>query len=374
MQRWCGSTTKITIVAPLGGRLPCFVRMPGWASLFTFLLALLCQRVVGWTPPTALATTRHATRLYLFYKAPPSPAAAAPLGVSSLPDEIAQDWMAGDISFPCSFPVQMTKKQNLFSNKASSNQQQQMNGRLTIRPLQWKDLDNITNMCVREYSTYSTPSLSPSFTSPPMNLKTAWNSFGQWVDQASLGPYVRLSMILKLWFEQGGDASTIPNDHVVLVASLTENIDKGDDASQPVERLVGMVEISRQPPMPERNPPAIPIPLWIKEAYSRTVQKQSTQGWITNLLIVPEYRGRGWAKVLVLACEGVARHWPVTSSIHLHCDASYRVAQKLYRSMGYQTTATSLDDYAWMSNNDKCESSIYVIDGVPLLYMSKPLD
>lgn len=316
----------------------------------------------AWTIPTVYhqsprsATRRHtneeagrqrqsATGLNLFYLPPPASVSATTRFF--VPETVERDWSNGVVDFPYTFLVNAGKKPTFTSTRPAPN------ATLTIRLMQWKDLEAITEMCVREYSTYS--SLEPSSTI------SFWVAFSNWVDQASLGPYVSLSMVLKLILDYS--PPKLPADHAVLVASLVE------PGKREKERLVGMIEVSRQPPIPDRNPPALPVPLLLKEVYSRIVRNQPTQGWITNLLIVPEYRGRGWAKALVMAGEGVARCW-CTSAINLHCDASYNVPQKLYRSLGYRPKSSS-SDYSWMSNIDFCQSSVYVIQGVPLLYMCK---
>ena len=299
-------------------------------------------------------TTTTSTSLHLFYK--PPPASVATTRRLFLPESVEKDWNDGMVDFPYTFPVAVGKQQVFSTSRPAEN-----NATLTIRLMEWKDLDQITKICVREYSAYTVPAMEP---------RSMWDQVTNSLDQATLGPYVKLSMILKLLMDYSTPNKSVPEDHAVVVASLCD-IGRGGDKD---EKLVGMVEVSRQPPLPDRNPPAIPFPLWLKEGYCRSFLKQSTQGWITNLLVVPECRGRGWAKALVMACEGIARRWG-TVSIHLHCDASYRVPQKLYRSLGYQPelATNTASEYSWMSNNDFCQSSIYVIDGVPLLYMCKKL-
>jgi GNAT superfamily N-acetyltransferase len=124
-------------------------------------------------------------------------------------------------------------------------------------------------------------------------------------------------------------------------------------------------------------------------------EDQSLQGWITNLLVAPEHRARGYSKWLVTACEVVAtqqqqeqhpaRNWNCTS-IHLHCDAhprDGRVAQNLYRSMGYrelqqpppQSRKQKQELFTWANNSAATtqSSSVFVIDDVPLLYLYKNL-
>ena len=128
-------------------------------------------------------------------------------------------------------------------------------------------------------------------------------------------------------------------------------------------------------------------------------------GWITNLLVAPEYRRRGYAQALVLAAENLAlQRWRLTS-MHLHCDADQATglsAQRLYmEQLGYGTIrnndgkqqqakerennnnnngagSSSSEDYSWMNNNNNmgpanCDSSVFVIQGIPLLYLFKDL-
>jgi len=321
---------------------------------------------------------KHSTCLHLFFKSP-APSAASSTTKFVIPESVGEDWLHGVVDFPYTFTVD-TGRKSTFTNQHFAPFRS--NTTLTIRLMQWQDLAAIVDMCVQEYSTYGTPGKQSA-------------SLGDKLDQVVLGLYVALSMILKLLMNYSLSSKVLPNDHAILVASLMmgeeSSADTGssgsydDDISNSRECLVGMVEVSRQPPLPERNPPAIPIPLWWKELYSNTVCKQHTQGWITNLLIVPEYRGRGWARALVMACEGLARRWK-TSTINLHCDALYRTPQKLYQSLGYQpdsssssssSTTTTLSrassDYSWIPNSEVCRSSIYIIEGVPLLYLCKKL-
>lgn len=326
-------------------------------------LASVSNAWIGRASSSSFVCSRHprsrqrlepsTTQLHLFYRSP-----AVNVATSRrlfLPENVEKDWSDGTVEFPYTFTVAVGK-QPVFTTLAPAK-----NGTLTIRLMDWKDLNAITDICVREYSTYSVSSaFEPS--RPP------WIKFTDWLDQITLGPYVKLSMILKIMMDYSSASPKLPKDHVVLVASLCES-GNGHE-----EQIVGMVEVSRQPPLPKRNPPAIPFPLWLKEGYCRIFLQRATQGWITNLLVVPEYRGRGWAKALVMACEGIARSWS-TTSIHLHCDASYRVPQTLYRSLGYEPESSSMSsEFSWISNNDDCcQSSIYIVDGVPLLYMCKNL-
>jgi ribosomal protein S18 acetylase RimI-like enzyme len=207
---------------------------------------------------------------------------------------------------------------------------------LSVRTIRSQDIQTIVEMCVQEYG--SGPASFPL--DSPLLL-------GDWIDREGLRLLVDWTTRLKV--------AHPPNDHAIIVSSINDQI-------------IGMVEVSLQPVIPERNPPPYPIPLYLKRAFAR-VTNNSLQGWITNLLIVPEYRGQGHSKILVAACEGVAASWRCTS-IHLHCDADQtagQIAQKLYTGMGYQTLRN--EKFSWMD----ATSSVFSVQGVPLLYLRKDL-
>lgn len=142
------------------------------------------------------------------------------------------------------------------------------------------------------------------------------------------------------------------------------------------DRVVGMVELSLQPPEFDKNPPAFPIPRWIKEGYSNAKNLGPLQGWVTNLLIAPTCRGIGYSKILMKATEGIARAWGC-KYIYLHADAdirSGRVPQKLYESLGYEVVSGGCgnDDFTW-AGLDRL-SAIRMVDGAALLCFSKRLE
>lgn len=212
---------------------------------------------------------------------------------------------------------------------------------LTIRTLQMADVETISEMCVQEYSTGRA-------TFPLDNILL----IGDWIDRHGLRILVDVTSRIKV------DVS--PKDHAILVACINETI-------------VGMVEVSRQPVIPDRNPEPFPMPLVVKRAYAAAVTGSALQGWITNLLIVPEHRGGGYSKVMVAACERVASSWECTS-MHLHCDADEndgRISQALYRGLGYQTLRETADAFSWM--NGALPASVFAVQGVPLLYLRKDL-
>jgi GNAT superfamily N-acetyltransferase len=302
-------------------------------------------------------TRRCVPSLHLFFREAKQ---VAGRGVSEL---VLQDLSRADVCFPYSVGLQYDGHEADVLPNSRTTTGRKVDDLLTIRLLEWKDIKTITDICVNEYG--DKPDLNAS------NVLSAefWVNLAEFI---ALRPLVELSMRLKV--SDNTDPNDIPSDHVVLVACLRSSAEE----TAPNDAIVGMVELSRQPVLPQRNPPPLPIPFALK----RLIFDGTLQGWITNLLVVPDCRGRGYAKVLLAACDGVARRWDCRS-ISLHCDAdpdAGRVAQKLYARTGFQPLDDSSGfqpEYSWIapgSTSDvKYQSSVFVIDEVPLLYLQKEL-
>jgi GNAT superfamily N-acetyltransferase len=224
---------------------------------------------------------------------------------------------------------------------------------LTIRQMRAEDLNAVVEMCVREYG------------SGPMDFPL-WNLLllGAWLDRQYLRWLVETSSRVKLLLCDIADKDSVAEDHAILVAAL-------NDDSNVSRIIVGMIEISLQPVVPQRTPPPFPVPLAMKRAVALlSTDVKELVGWITNLLIPPPHRGQGYSKALVVACETVAMSWRC-SSIHLHCDAdpnTGHIPQQLYRRLGYHSPSLSSFDLL-----QKRRPYIVEIEGVPLLYLRKTL-
>lgn len=269
--------------------------------------------------------------------------------IDSIPSNVFSDLSSANISLPYEFETR--------ASSPSPSVPEHDSVRLSIRLLQVNDLPQITDMCVAEYG--SEISLESLLESPTAT------AVGDYLDCLSLRALVDLTMRMKL---TDPTVSTIPSDHAVLVACQNN----GD--------IVGMVEVSRQPPTGDRNPPPIPIPLFLKRLYSLAVGLGETQGWCTNLLVAPVHRGKNYSKVLMAAVEGVARSWQC-ESIHLHADADSvngLIPQRLYINLGYEMLSDDKQNISWMGGSASegpatLSSSVFVIEGVPLLYLQKQL-
>jgi ribosomal protein S18 acetylase RimI-like enzyme len=391
------------------------------------------------------------------------------LGRRLIPPQVLEDLASGAVQFPYTcelFPNFDVPRKSLFwkppppnadesSVRSSSHQQDNKSNKnkvivMTIRLLQHSDIQTVTDICCQEYGVGDVAANLPKTLTTAIQSANAFKALNQLaqdlLDDFVLRLHVEVTMRLKA--VQGPPPSSSisdaqqqppPPDHAVLLLTLSDNhtFQKSHE-----EIVVGMVEVSRQPPIPERNPSAFPAPLIFKQLYCwwwsvsqqqkrqlddimtshrspftssnskkqplthmNTMVMKQPEGWITNVLVAPEFRGQGWAKVLVHACEGVARSWNVPA-IHLHCDAngvSGRVAQQLYTSMGYNDEASSCivngnenesslsstsSEFDWIklaaqseaaakgfttTEPVMCSSSVYVIEGIPLLYLKKNL-
>ena len=190
-----------------------------------------------------------------------------------------------------------------------------------------------------------------------------------------------------------GTGSNFPDHNVICIVEQIPIITQ--DASQPLsynEQIVGIGEISWQPPNPNRNAPPFVLPYFIKQILAKFSSGagidgevlDAPRGYISNVLVYKNRRGLGYGRVLMAALEGIAKTWGC-NDVRLHVDAdekSGKVAQTLYRKLGYagvpdrgSSKTKSKDDqlgYEWMGPSMASEG-LYMVDGIPLLYMQKSL-
>ena len=242
--------------------------------------------------------------------------------------------------------------------------------KLSIRLMQFKDIDSIITMNVREYG--------------PGPAYFPWSNLAlmeAWIDRQYIRWLVDITCRMKLFNYLMDDNSSFTtstpevNDHAILVGILNDDSELDDERI-----IVGMIEVSLQPLNPQITPSPIPIPIDVKRALaSITTRSSLLVGWITNLLIVPQYRGCGYSKILVAASEHIAKSGWNCTSIHLHCDAdpiSGMVPQKLYTKLGYRSPTPECETTSRMVRlQSNVDSLPYVveIEGVPLLYLYKEI-
>lgn len=342
-----------------------------------------------------------------------------PLLFQNIPRQIYEDLSSKNLKLPFTFelvPLMTSWEVNNNDENVNevncvqttlTNRNKPFTKRITVRTVQMEDVTRIGDMCVREYG-------SGVYTSDHFPIHNINTLAGHWFDRQWLRLLVELTTILKVLPNESQE--NVPNDYAVILVTIENQCSKQDTD----EIIVGMIEVSRQPVIRDIIPTPFPIPLPMKQFYcycrnliSPNTENHELHGWITNLLIVPEHRGNGYSKLLVKACEGIARSWDC-KTINLHCDASSdkvdaQIAQKLYNSLGYRgchneqpmlndstrnewtdgnallpimnTYSTQTDDatssWRWMNNNADhigyCNSDVVFIEGVPLLYLRKEL-
>jgi len=228
-----------------------------------------------------------------------------------------------------------------------------------VRELKEHDLTTIVPMCVDEFGEQVTISdLLKNF--PWQEPLKATTHVQDWWGNFILPYFIFLTFFLKT------NVLRDTQDHALLVATLHKDFDTSPNT-------IGMVELSKQPADPQRNPSAYPMPLWYKEWYCRLKKLPPPNGWVTNLLIAPAFRGQRYSKLLMMAAEGRARRWGCTA-IHLHCDADTvggKVPQNLYKGLGYEMVENENSPYSWMGS--EFANNIYWIQGLALLYFRKVL-
>ena len=273
----------------------------------------------------------------------------------TIPDEALNQLSQRSVSFPFPIQLQYNDPNHQVVAPTLNNGPELTSKRLLLRNLETTDLAIVVPMCVKEFGT---PTTISGFPWKQMNK----DAIQAWFDSVLFGPLIHMSLEMKIQSQLHGESIEQPDDTILC---LEEN-----------GNIVGIVEVSIQPLDPERNPPPVPFPSWYKEAYSLSKNLPPPNAWVTNLLIADDYRGRGYSKVIMKAAEGLARSWGCTSiSLHVNADQSNgNIAQRLYKSLGYTPVVAnnSNDKYNWMGP-ELLQMGLYMIDGVPLLFLRKDL-
>ena len=230
---------------------------------------------------------------------------------------------------------------------------------LTLRYLQEKDLPSVVRMCMDEYgsSSFISGAFGPDIlTSEPNALIDIGIAYEKWA--LAFGIYIGMYQRVKRQVS-GSSNSAVKPDHNVVCLLL------GDE-------VIGMAEVSIQSRDPLRTSPAFIIPMFIKQLLFRS---KGLVPYISNVLMKEQFRGRGFGKLLMDACEDLARDMGF-DEVYLHVDAdakSGKIARRLYKKSGYKPVIMEGQcDDAWIGN-DKV-SGIYMVEGVPLSFLRKGLE
>eukprot|EP00978_Attheya_sp_CCMP212_P013952 scaffold35291_cov47-Attheya_sp.AAC.4 len=250
---------------------------------------------------------------------------------------------------------------------------------LWVRQLRDEDLAQVVQMCVLEFGS-QVPEKKPNMSAQDMidyvfsqyeNAILAliiWLGLSQRIQRRVLG-----DDCIK---NQGAESSNmmIPPDHNVVCLSTGNGIDNIED-----EVVLGIAEVSLQPLNPERSSPPYVLSHWFKEFMGNMIKDQPWGPYVSNVLVRDECRGAGYSKLLMASCEGLARQWGY-DSITLHVDAdmvSGEAAQGLYKQLGYKGLVLDKflkkSKFQWMGP-EMANLGLYMVEGIPLLYLQKKLN
>lgn len=239
-----------------------------------------------------------------------------------------------------------------------------MDSTIRVKQLEKEEVKDAVGLCLQEYGTY--PSSTPESDDPLSKaLYSAMDDF----DNFLFSFVVLLGLGQRVERREKGDIdSSIPQDHNVV---CLYEVDENDN-----EKMFGMAEVSLQPADPARTSPPFVLPLNVKNALCSFGVWPKPTPYISNVLVTNEYRGKGYSKVLMACCEGLAKSWGF-DQVYLHVDADSRSgapAQGLYRSLGYMPVIDNKynQNFAWMGM-DMMNRGLYIVDGIALLFLKKVL-
>ena len=276
-----------------------------------------------------------------------------------------------------------------------------------IRHLEKEDLGVVVRMCVKEFGSYVAPSSSPSngkstsemgtfdFNTSMDNAVKNSNALSKSIQKKFdeifttyenfvFAFIVQLGLDQRIERRQKGEDSTndsessIKPDHNVLC--FVQLHTKKDGTVD--EEILGISEVSIQPLIPTRTAPPFILPLFIKSLLSQFdvgSKSPSPVAYVSNVLVKETKRGLGYGPILMATSEGRAKTMGF-DELFLHVDAntSGATAQSLYWSLGFESfveeKAGEESPYAWLGEDFvKQNRGLYLVDGVPLLYLRKKL-
>ncbi|KAL7538049.1 hypothetical protein ACHAXR_008241 [Thalassiosira sp. AJA248-18] len=256
--------------------------------------------------------------------------------------------------------------------------------RLIIRHLEDNDITNILPEIVREFG-----SLSP----PPSTTPEPGDELASKIENFLFSLTVLIGLTQRVVRREKGYSpsnSACPDHNTICLVEQIPNNNNGGEIEMAdtsySEKIVGIAELSWQPPNPNSNAPPFVLPYFVKTLISRyapsrdETSTEGPKGYISNVLVWKTRRGRGYARILMAACEGIAKLWGC-NDVRLHVDAneySGRIARGLYWSLGYEgvpdrgSSKKNKMGYEWMGPS-MANQGLYLVDGVPLLYLRKSL-
>lgn len=236
---------------------------------------------------------------------------------------------------------------------------------IRIKQLEKQDVNKAVSLCLKEYGSYPTNNLLKNQDQLSKFLQGIMNDF----DNFLFSFVVLLGLGQRVERREKSDIDpNYPQDHnVICIYEVEKDMN---------EIMFGMAEISLQPADPSRTSPPFVIPTSVKNALVSFGLWPKPSPYISNVLVTNKNRGKGYSKVLMACCEGMAKQWGYEEA-YLHVDADWRSgapAQGLYRSLGYTPVIDEKynQKFAWMGM-DTINRGLYIVDGVALLFLKKKL-
>ena len=235
---------------------------------------------------------------------------------------------------------------------------------LRIKNLEKNDVPDAVSLCLKEYGSY--PSSDPQSDDPISKLI---QSTSEDFDNFLFSFVVLLGLGQRVERREKSDFNPLcSQDHNVICLCEVDEVGN--------EKMIGMAEVSLQPPDPARTSPPFVVPTYLKKLLCSFSRAPALMPYISNVLVTDEYRGKGYSKILMACCEGIAKRWDY-DEVYLHVDAdtrSGRAAQCLYRSINYMPVVDKEynKNFSWMGV-DSVNRGLYIVDGVALLFLKKKL-
>ena len=296
-----------------------------------------------------------------------------------------EDWNEDPLRLP--YTIDLKSSTTISATPAGS---QGTASKLILRHLEVEDIKVILPEIVREFGALAVPSSTGS---------KLGDEIATWIENFLFSFTVLVGLDQRVERRKKGYSDdNVPPDHNVIclveVTPVTNNNGSYDGATTNkmvsyTQQIVGIAELSWQPPDPVRNAPPFVLPYFVKDLISRFIrnngeesisdeQQMVPKGYISNVLTWKSRRGLGYSRVLMAALEGIARRWGC-DDIRLHVDAddvSGKIARGLYWSLCYEAVpdrGNGQVGYDWMGPS-MANQGLYLVEGVPLLYLRKRLD
>lgn len=190
--------------------------------------------------------------------------------------------------------------------------------KLVIRHLEDEDIKNIMPEVIREFGALAPP---PSATSsqPGDELATRIENF-----LFSLTVLIGLTQrVVRREKGYSPNNAARPDHNVICLCEQIPRDESDEEKGQPFsEQIVGIAELSWQPPNPNSNAPPFVLPYFMKSLISQfgpsrdgTASKEP-KGYISNVLVWKTRRGRGYSRVLMAGKQPVSRFLSKLASLY----------------------------------------------------------